>query len=159
MFIVLPLTVEPTKPRLCHDARYLNLWLRDMPFSLDGLGDLRVRKGTYQTALDDKSGYDHILSEDSHIILGFNGASGILFIIHFLLGERFPRLFTILLVCCFFRAPGIPCLLYIDDRQNGKLQVTLDKGEYATLNTANDRHLAAAGSAIFFVAYHFVRLG
>ena len=33
-FIVLPLTVEPTKPRLCHDARYLNLWMRDMPFSI-----------------------------------------------------------------------------------------------------------------------------
>ena len=26
------LTVEPTKPRLCHDARFLNLWMRDMPF-------------------------------------------------------------------------------------------------------------------------------
>jgi len=37
--------------------------------------------------------------------------------------------------------------------------VALDKGEYATLNTANDRHLAAARSAIFLVAYHLVRLG
>ena len=25
-YLVLPLTVEPTKPRLCHDERYLNLW-------------------------------------------------------------------------------------------------------------------------------------
>ena len=25
--LVLPLTVEPTKPRLCHDARFLNLWM------------------------------------------------------------------------------------------------------------------------------------
>ena len=33
--LVLPLTVEPTKPRLCHDARFLNLWMRDMPFKLD----------------------------------------------------------------------------------------------------------------------------
>ena len=39
-FIALPLTVEPSKPRLCHDARYLNLWMRDMPFSLDSLVDL-----------------------------------------------------------------------------------------------------------------------
>lgn len=38
--IVLPLTVEPTKPRLCHDARYLNLWMQDKPFKLDKLGDL-----------------------------------------------------------------------------------------------------------------------
>ena len=49
LFIVLPLTVEPTKPRLCHDARYLNLWMRDMPFSLDRLVDLPryVSKDTY----------------------------------------------------------------------------------------------------------------
>ena len=33
--IVLPLTAEPTKPRLCHDARYLNKGMCDMPFSLD----------------------------------------------------------------------------------------------------------------------------
>ena len=26
-FLVLPLTVEPSKPRLCHDARFLNLWI------------------------------------------------------------------------------------------------------------------------------------
>ena len=38
--LVLPLTVEPTKPRLCHVARFLNLWMRDMPFKLDTLLDL-----------------------------------------------------------------------------------------------------------------------
>ena len=38
--IVLPLTVEPSKPRLCHDARYLNLWMQDKPFSLDSLNEL-----------------------------------------------------------------------------------------------------------------------
>ena len=60
LLIVLPLTVEPTKPRLCHDVRYLNLWMLDMPFSLDRLVDLPhyVSKDTYQTVLDDKSGYD-----------------------------------------------------------------------------------------------------
>ena len=101
-FIVLPLTAEPTKPRLCHDARYLNLWMRDMPFSLDRLIDLPryVSKDTYQTVLDDKSGYDHIiLLKIAAPILGFNGAGGILLIIPFLLGGRFPHLFTILLVC------------------------------------------------------------
>ena len=38
--IILPLTVEPIKPGLCHDVRYLNLWMRDNPFSLDTLNDL-----------------------------------------------------------------------------------------------------------------------
>ena len=38
--LVLPLTVEPSKPRLCHDEQYLNLGIRDLPFKLDHLCDL-----------------------------------------------------------------------------------------------------------------------
>ena len=65
-YLVLPLTVEPSKPRLCHDARFLNLWMQDNPFTLDGVTDLPgyVSKDSYQTVLDDKSGYDHILLDD-----------------------------------------------------------------------------------------------
>ena len=37
--LVLPLTVEPTKPRLCLDSRLLNIWMTDAPFSLDRLSD------------------------------------------------------------------------------------------------------------------------
>ena len=49
--LVLPLTVEPSKPRLCHDERYLNLWIRDLPFKLDHLCDLPryVLPGRFQT--------------------------------------------------------------------------------------------------------------
>ena len=39
-YLVLPLNVEPTKPWLCHNERYLNLWIRDLPFKLDHLRDL-----------------------------------------------------------------------------------------------------------------------
>ena len=38
--LVQHLTVEPSKPRLCHDERYLNLWIVDKPFSLDTLKDV-----------------------------------------------------------------------------------------------------------------------
>ena len=72
-FLVLPLTVEPTKPRLCHDARFLNLWMEHKPFTLDTLNDLPryVARDSYQTVLDDKSGYDHILLlEDSCTFFG-----------------------------------------------------------------------------------------
>ena len=31
-YLVLPLTVEPSKPRLCHDERYLNLWTEGPSF-------------------------------------------------------------------------------------------------------------------------------
>ena len=37
--------------------------------------------------------------------------------------------------------------------------MALDKEEYATINTVDDRHLAAARSPIFLIAYHLVRLG
>ena len=61
--LVMPITVEPSKPRMCHDERFLNLWIRDQPFSLDYLSDLPryIGLGRFQTVCDDKSGYDHIL--------------------------------------------------------------------------------------------------
>ena len=36
----LPLTVEPTKPRLCINAGFVNLWMKASPFTLDGLSDV-----------------------------------------------------------------------------------------------------------------------
>jgi len=61
--IVMPITVEPGKPRMCHDERYLNCWIRDLPFSLDLISDLPryLEFEHYQSTCDDKSGYDHIL--------------------------------------------------------------------------------------------------
>jgi hypothetical protein len=53
--LVHPLTVEPGKPRLCYDARFLNLWIKDSPFKLDRLADVPryVTRGSYQTVIDD----------------------------------------------------------------------------------------------------------
>lgn len=60
--IVMPLTVEPTKPRLCHDERFLNLWIKDLPFSLETLKDVPrlISAGDFLTSCDEKSGYDHV---------------------------------------------------------------------------------------------------
>ena len=54
---VMPFTVEPGKPRMCHDERFLNLWIRDCPFKLDSITDLPryVAPGHFQTTFDDKS--------------------------------------------------------------------------------------------------------
>ena len=71
---VLPLTVEPSKPRLCIDGRYVNLWMRDCPFSLDKLIDVTcyASRDSYLTKCDDKSGYDHVcLQRDSQRYFGF----------------------------------------------------------------------------------------
>ncbi len=61
--VVIRLTVSSSKPSLCVDARYVNLWTKPLPFSLDTLADLLplVGEGTFLSAIDDKSGYDHIL--------------------------------------------------------------------------------------------------
>jgi hypothetical protein len=59
----------------------------------------------------------------------------------------------------YFRSMSIPCLLYIDDRHNGQLQISLNQGEYASLKTTDDRNFAAGQSAIFLVAFYLVRLG
>lgn len=70
--LVLPLTVEPSEPRLCNDDRFL--WIKDRPFSLDSAQHLpkNVDKGFYQTVCDDKSGYDNIkLHPSSRTYVGF----------------------------------------------------------------------------------------
>lgn len=59
----------------------------------------------------------------------------------------------------FLRSLGVPCLLCIDDWHNGQLQVSLDKGPYDTLDSIDERNLAAAKSAVFLVAFHLTRLG
>ena len=35
--LVLPMGVEPSKPRKLNDGRFLNLWCRDSPFEFEGL--------------------------------------------------------------------------------------------------------------------------
>ena len=97
--IVLPLTVEPTKPRLCHDARFLNLWTEDKPFTLDTLNDLPryVAKDSYQTVLDDKSGYNHILHSRKIAapFLEFGGEAGTLSTTRYLSGGKYRLTFII----------------------------------------------------------------
>jgi len=75
--------------------------------------------------------------------------------------EIFPNVYHSrrLMASNFLRPLGIPCLLYINDRHNGQLQVPLDKGEYGILKSDDDRNFAAAKSAVFLVAFHLVRLG
>ena len=53
--LVLPITVEPFKPRLCINARFLNLWMKDTPLSLDKLIDVPrfVYKNLFMSKIDD----------------------------------------------------------------------------------------------------------
>ena len=80
--LVLPLIIEPSKPRLCHDERYLNLWIKDLPFKLDHLSDLPkyVLPGHYQTTFDEKSGYQHVYLHPSSRT--FSACTGRVFTLH-----------------------------------------------------------------------------
>ena len=53
----------------------------------------------------------------------------------------------------------VPCFLYIDDRHNGQLQVPLNKGQYAALESNDGRNFSAAKSAVFLVAFNLIHLG
>ena len=59
--IVMPLSIEPSKPRLVHDQQYLNCFMQLCPFSLDQVVHLLryLSQNSFQTKLDDKSGFDH----------------------------------------------------------------------------------------------------
>lgn len=160
-----PLTVEPTKPRLCHDARFLNLWILDKPFKLDRPCDLPryVSRNSYQTILDDKSGYDHLLlTEESRTFFGIQWG-GWLFTYNTLpFGwKSSPYIYhtTGLVASHFFRSRNIPCSLFIDDRHTGQLQVSFFQGAFTSLQGDDARNLAAVKSAIFVVAFYLIKLG
>ena len=164
-YLVLPLTVEPTKPTLCHNARFLNLLMVYMPFSLDSLTHLPQYVGwdTYQTVLDDQSGYDHfLLTEDSREFFEIQWGGWHFVCNTLLFGWKIsPYVYhsTGLLASNFFRSIGIPCSLYIDDRHNDQLQVSYSHGPYADLPSLDACNLAATKTAIFSVAYFLINLG
>ncbi|KAK3731622.1 hypothetical protein QZH41_004874 [Actinostola sp. cb2023] len=136
--LVMPITIEPTKPRMCHDERYLNLWIRDLPLTLDYISNLPryVGRGHFQTTMDDKSGYDHVLlSPESRTYFGLHWGG--------------------LAATSYVRSLGDPCSQYIDDRHVGQLAPHLD---FASLVSSwSDLELAEA--ACFICASVLTSLG
>ena len=123
----MPFTVEPTKPRLCNDDRFLNLWTQDRPFKLDSVQHLPsyVLPGFFQTVRDDKSGYDHIqLSVNSRTFFGFEWGGWFFVSCCIPFGWKSSAYIyhsTGLLASHYLRSLGIPSSLYIDDRHSGQL--------------------------------------
>lgn len=162
---MLPLTVESSKPRLCHDARFLNLWMMYMPFSLDALINLprNVTPGSFQTVLDDTSGYDHLLlTEESRTFFGIQWGGWYFVYSTLPFGWKIsPYIYhtTGLMASHYFRSMGIRCSLIIDDRHNGQLQLICTRGVYNSLPTSEARDFEAAKAALFLDAYYLIRLG
>lgn len=126
-YLVMPITIEPSKPRMCHDERFLNLWVKDLPFTLDYLSDLPryVERGHFQTVCDDKSGYDHIaLTEGSQTLFGLLWKE--CYFVYRTLpfgwkASAFIYQSVGLIATNHIRSLGVPCSQYIDDRHFGQL--------------------------------------
>ena len=120
--IVMPLTVEPSKPRLCHDERFLNLWIKESPVKLDTLREVPrvVNKGGFLASVDDKSSYDHVgLGETSQTYFGVQWGGW--YMCYTTLPFGFKASAYIyqsigLLPISYIRQLDVPALLYIDDR-------------------------------------------
>lgn len=123
----LPLTVEPAKPRLRQDARlrFINLWMVDVSLTVSFTfhGMFYVGRESYQTILDDKAGYQHLLlSEESRTYFGIQWGDWYFLYNTLPFGWKISPLIyhsTGLVATNFFCSLGIPCLLYTEDRHNG----------------------------------------
>lgn len=131
--LVMPITIEPTKPRMCHDERFLNLWMRCPPVKFDPITDLPryVDQSHFQTKLDDKSGYDHIrLTANSRKFFGLCW-KGWYFVYNTIPFGWSPSAYiyhtTGLGVSHFIRSKGVPLSQYIDDRHVGQLHLPARK--------------------------------
>ena len=127
LHLVLPLPIEPSKPRLCHDERFLNLWIRDLPFTLDYISNLPryVEQNHYQSTMDDKSGYDHVkLSSTSRTYVGleWKGWHFVFNTIPFGWKASAYLYHTIgMAATSYVRSLDVPCSQYIDDMHVGQL--------------------------------------
>lgn len=137
----MPITVESTKPRMCHDERFLNLWVRDRPFSLDYLSDLPcyVEQDHFQTVCDDKSGYDHLfLTPESRTMFGLRWDDCYFVYASLPFGWKASAYVyhsTGLVATNYIRSLNVPCSQYIDDRHIGQL-VTPDACNWSNYQKA-----------------------
>ena len=137
--LVMPITVEPTKPRMCHDERFPSLWIKDCPFSLDYITNLPRYVGInhFQTTIDDKSGYDHVpLHPHSRTFFGLEW-KGFYFVYATLpFGWKASAYIyhTIgMAAISHIRSMGVPSSNYIDDKHLGQLH-TLRSSSYKYSN-------------------------
>ena len=153
--IASPITVEPTKPRMCINLMYLSCFMKDTPFNLETLVDVTrtVDGGSFLTKLDDKSGYDNVcVTNSSRKLLGVQWG-GYYFCCNTLpfgwKNSAYVYHTLNLQAISFLRKKSISCLLYIDDRLiesfHGYVPANLD-------NPFMRAHVAIRYAVIFFIS-------
>ena len=154
--IVMPFSIEPSKPRLVHDQQYLNCFMRPCPFSLDQVINLPryLSRDSFHTKLDDKSGFDHFfISKDSQPYMGAEWGGWWLVWRTLPQGwKESPYIYQTLgmVATHVMRELGVPCSQYIDDRHLGELWGS---------EIARTSSLDAANCAFFVAATVLTQLG
>ena len=125
--LCLPLGIEPAKPRLIHDAQFLNLWCHPETFHYDNLHMLPsiLEPGDSAWTLDHVSGYHHVrLTPRSRAYFGIAWEGT--YYVHTVLSFGwvgsclcYNELSTV--VSDYLRRLGIPNLVYLDDQIGGRL--------------------------------------
>ena len=125
----MPITVEPNKPRMCHDERFLNQWMNTPHVTSDPITDIPhyVDQDHFQMKLDDKSGYDHILlTQESRKYFGLFW-EGWLFVYNSLPLGWSPSSYVYHSVGLgpshFIRTKRVPLSQYINDHHIGQLRL------------------------------------
>ena len=119
--VVCPIGIESSKPRVIWDGRYLNEFIRDIPFSMDSATKVAevAWKGAYMFKLDHKNGYFHVpIEEQSRMYFGicWQEVCYVLCVLPF--GwKSSPYIYHSLTeaVNMYIRSLGIPMLGWIDD--------------------------------------------
>eukprot|EP00752_Nemacystus_decipiens_P016879 g15111.t1 len=119
--MVMPLSVEPSKPRLIYDARSLNQYVADFPFSMDTVGRVAqvAAEMCFMTSIDDASAFHHIgIYSASWPLLGFSyeGVDYVWRVLPFGF-KASPWVYHTLgdAKASFLRSLSIPALAYLDD--------------------------------------------
>ena len=120
--VVMPIVIERSKPRMCHDERFLNLWIRDCPFTLDTLRHIPslINHNVLMTTCDEKSAYDNVFIQEryrTYFGLQFGGY----YMVYTTLPFGFkasPFIYQTIgmVVTSYLRQHGVPTLQYLDDR-------------------------------------------
>ena len=144
---------------MCHDERFLNLWIKELPFFLDIITDLPcyVLNNSFQTMWDDKSGYDHVrLSPDSRTYFSpqWNGWSFVFNTLPFgWKASAYLYHFVSLISTGYIRFRGVPCSQYIDIHHFGELQIR------RTAPPCSRSGFQPAQAALYIACYILIDLG
>ena len=158
--LILPLGVEPNKPRLLWDARYLNLFLKHCPFTLDGVDKISTIgwENMYLFKIDHKSGYLHVpFHRESWKYLGVEWNNEILVFTALAFGgSNCPVIYHSLTDATtrYIRKLNIPGLDYIDDMLFGT--PTYDKNKSPQEQLVSARRACYVTTLILFCAGYFL---